>query len=254
MFQMTSAIQNIDTDGEDAVGTTKVLHTTLGTSVNGLKYASAAWSTLAFEKPEEQITYNMDIMQHVFLFMVHEKLVRVTDATGKSETMRKYCKVSDSEMCVIKNPTEETVFVANKQKQLDGSNATMMTVMDRPFYLGVEFSGDGKRIFGHCEVPVSDLLRIGASNVNEETPLDQYVSVLNSGKSWSGDFVVPVAFKFGDLTTGGYLIDELYTSIRENPTPVSISMNIVFHRDTFDDGINSVGFSANAYTSKVRMV
>jgi hypothetical protein len=252
--QISVAVPNIDSMTEPIAGNPQVLHATLGTSVEGLKYASAAWSTLAFEKPEEQITYNMDIMQHVFLYLVHRKTIQVMDPTEQIRPMDKYCKVSDTEMDVIKNPTENTVYVANKDKTLDDMRATVMTNVDRPFYLGVEFSGDGKRIFGHSEMSLGQLLNIpeGADEYSQG-PLNQYIETYKADGQWKGDIIVPVTFTFGNLPEGSkYLIDEMYPAIRENPTPVSVTINIVFHRVPSTDGREFVGFSPAPYTSQLK--
>jgi hypothetical protein len=219
----------------------KTMHKTLGTSDTGISYASGVWNTLMFEQASEQITYLMKIMQHVFVFMVRKELITL-NTNGQTETVTRYIKVTDCELDLLQNATEETVYAINRPKSFNDIPSVLMVSLDAstPLYLGIEFSGDGKRVFGHSEQTVQQLLQ--NKSVGTNINFSSYISKLDNFRDRS-EIAVPVSFRFGELHNGNkYLVDERESTIRENPVAVTISLPLAFHCED-----NYVGFSPLKY-------
>jgi hypothetical protein len=225
----------------------KVMDVTLGTSQQGLELSTACWKTLNFENIHKQITYPMNIMKHVFVYLVKHKPIFVTGIQD-GHIRGNYSKLTDSEMNIILNPTDKHVHIVNIEKKLIDMLASFIT----PFHvnenvqLGIEFSGEGRRIFGHSTKSITNILQDYANQNQNKNKAGKYLfdmfnELNNNTYKYNvydeqivthdkNDFLLnfndqtgamnikcPVDFEFGTMNdqNGYYIIDEKYSNLKD---------------------------------------
>jgi hypothetical protein len=269
----------------------RLMDITLGTSQMGLKLATASWKTLIFEDVHKQITYPMSIMKHVFLYLVKEIPILVMTDYQSGMLNGNYEKLSDSEMNIILNPTDRHVHLVNAEKKIsDEEYATVITPIkftDNTM-IGVEFSGEGRRIFGHSTKNINTILKeyadINKNKLQEanylyellnniETNHTSQESLLSENKIVAhnkGKFTIPihnngnqisndVIFNFGTMEDKKpfYIIDEKYTNpnsgLKEKARKVTVRFNLKFHIHC-DTNIISIGFNPLEYNFELENI
>lgn len=254
---------------------------TLGTSLRGLHFATAPWKTLNFEKVEQQITYPMSIMKHVFVYLVFGETLEASNAGRKKQEniLTNYGKLSDTEFDIEQNLTDKTVYVINAEKKHpnNDSHATITVFPNNPnTYIGIEFSGDGKRVFGSSKKSIIQLFEEKGIKITPRDPREmkleqgnrKIVTDFNNKNKFTTDYfhgnqgIVPISvdFVFGVTHDGKqYNISNQYNayknhefkSLVETPTPIYITFDIQFYVHNHEGNVY-IGFSPIPYVSQLQ--